>query len=135
MDRLALPALPYALDALDALAPHISRRTLATHHGKHHAAYLDKTRSLVKGTPLESACLTEIGYAAFCQAFTNTAVGQFGRGWAWLVLADGRLQVTATANAGTPLVDGQRRADYVAAFLANLVNWDFASAQLRACVP
>jgi Fe-Mn family superoxide dismutase len=32
---LTLPCLPYALDALE---PHISRRTLAVHHGSHHAA-------------------------------------------------------------------------------------------------
>ena len=44
---LTLPPLPYALDALE---PHISRRTLAAHHGYHHAAYVDKTRALVRGT-------------------------------------------------------------------------------------
>jgi Fe-Mn family superoxide dismutase len=51
---LTLPALPYALDALE---PHISRRTLTAHHGYHHAAYVDKTRALVRGTPLESASI------------------------------------------------------------------------------
>jgi Fe-Mn family superoxide dismutase len=59
--RLELPPLPYALDAL---APHISRRTLAAHHGRHHAAYLEKTRALVKGTPLEAASLEQIVRAA-----------------------------------------------------------------------
>ena len=42
---LTLPSLPYALDALE---PHISRRTLAAHHGHHHAAYVEKTRALVQ---------------------------------------------------------------------------------------
>ena len=46
---LTLPPLPYALDALE---PYISRRTLAAHHGYHHAAYVEKTRALVRGTPL-----------------------------------------------------------------------------------
>lgn len=54
---LTLPPLPYALDALE---PHISRRTLAAHHGYHHAAYVEKTRALVRRTPLESASLENI---------------------------------------------------------------------------
>lgn len=54
---LPLPPLPYALDALE---PHISRRTLAAHQGRHHAAYMEKTRSLVRGTILESCSLDTI---------------------------------------------------------------------------
>ena len=54
---LTLPPLPYALDALE---PHISRRTLATHHGRHHAAYVEKTRALVQRTAMEEATLEEI---------------------------------------------------------------------------
>ena len=38
---LALPPLPYPIDALE---PHLSRRTLGIHHGQHHAAYLEKVR-------------------------------------------------------------------------------------------
>src|SRR5688500_5837613 len=41
--HIDLPALPYPLDALE---PFISARTLATHHGKHHRAYVEKTRLL-----------------------------------------------------------------------------------------
>jgi Fe-Mn family superoxide dismutase len=40
---VALPPLPYALDALE---PFISRRTLQTHHDRHHRAYVDKTNTL-----------------------------------------------------------------------------------------
>lgn len=40
-----LPPLPYAEDAL---APHISRDTMQTHHGKHHAAYIKKTNALIE---------------------------------------------------------------------------------------
>ncbi|MCC7411389.1 MAG: superoxide dismutase [Gammaproteobacteria bacterium] len=54
---LSLPPLPYASAALE---PHISRRTLAEHHGFHHAAYVERTRSLIQRTPLESATLEEI---------------------------------------------------------------------------
>ncbi|QMW21593.1 superoxide dismutase [Sandaracinobacteroides saxicola] len=46
----SLPPLPYALDALE---PHVSARTLAFHHGKHHQAYVDKANALVAGTALE----------------------------------------------------------------------------------
>lgn len=54
---LTLPPLPYALDALE---PYLSRQTLSLHHGRHHAAYVEKTRQLVQGTPLESAALERI---------------------------------------------------------------------------
>ena len=52
-----LPPLPYALEALE---PHISRRTLGVHHGNHQAAYVAKTRALIQRTPLESATLEKI---------------------------------------------------------------------------
>lgn len=55
--NITLPPLPYALDALE---PHLSRHTLAAHHGHHHAAYVAKTGALVQGTPLESASLEDI---------------------------------------------------------------------------
>jgi Fe-Mn family superoxide dismutase len=54
---LTLPPLPYALGALE---PHISRLTLSLHHGRHHAAYVEKSRQLVQGTPLESATLDRV---------------------------------------------------------------------------
>ena len=40
---IELPPLPYPENALE---PHISARTLATHHGKHHRAYVEKTNAL-----------------------------------------------------------------------------------------
>src|SRR5690606_25819693 len=55
--NVIVPALPYALDALE---PHISRRTLAAHHGRHHVAYVEKTRTLIESTALESATLESI---------------------------------------------------------------------------
>jgi superoxide dismutase, Fe-Mn family len=196
---LTLPPLPYALDALE---PYISRRTLAIHHGNHHAAYVEKTRVLTQRTPLESAALEDVVLAsasqnpalfnsaaqawnhaffwnslspqgggeahgalaerieecfgsqgAFKQQFVTAAGDQFGSGWAWLVLDAGRLRIIATSNAQTPFVttavplltldvwehayylDYQhRRLDYIAAFLAHLVNWDFANHVLAAAV-
>ena len=89
------------------------------------------------------------GYDKFAAAFSDAGNGQFGSGWVWLVLADDTLAIRTTANAETPLIDGEqplltmdvwehayyldyqnRRADYVAAFLAHLVNWDFANENL-----
>eukprot|EP00922_Rhytidocystis_sp_ex-Travisia-forbesii_P003042 GHVS01004458.1.p1 GENE.GHVS01004458.1~~GHVS01004458.1.p1 ORF type:complete len:208 (-),score=14.49 GHVS01004458.1:217-840(-) len=53
-----LPALPYALDALQ---PHISAETLQYHHGKHHAAYVTKLNLLVDAQPsLGNKSLEEI---------------------------------------------------------------------------
>ena len=54
---LTLPALPYSLDTLE---PFIPRKTLAAHHGRHHAAYVEKARHLVQRMSLESAPVEEI---------------------------------------------------------------------------
>jgi Fe-Mn family superoxide dismutase len=83
------------------------------------------------------------------EQFKAAAVGQFGSGWAWLVADKGQLKIVATANAVTPLAEGQtalltcdvwehayyldyqnRRPDFVQAFLDHLVNWDFAAQNL-----
>ena len=89
-------------------------------------------------------------FAAFKEKLTNAAITQFGSGWAWLVKGpDGSLAIEQTSNAGTPLRDGKTplltidvwehayyvdyrnaRAAYVEAFW-KVVNWDFASANLR----
>jgi len=89
------------------------------------------------------------GFEGFKKAFTDAANGQFGSGWAWLGLRDGKLEVTKTGNADTPIAHGgkpllvidvwehayyldyqNKRAEYVAAFLEHLVNWEFAAANL-----
>jgi Fe-Mn family superoxide dismutase len=85
----------------------------------------------------------------FKEAFKTAAATQFGSGWAWLVLDHGTLKVTKTANAENPVVHGQiplltldvwehayyldfqnRRPDFIANFLDNLANWDFAAENL-----
>ncbi|MEY3981406.1 MAG: hypothetical protein RLZZ281_275 [Pseudomonadota bacterium] len=85
-------------------------------------------------------------FDAFKDAFTKSAVGNFGSSWTWLVKkADGSLDIVNTSNAATPLTTGDkplltcdlwehayyidyrnRRPDYMGAFWS-LVNWDFAS--------
>jgi Fe-Mn family superoxide dismutase len=88
-------------------------------------------------------------YDAFKEQFTAAAMGQFGSGWAWLVVDAGKLEITHTANADTPMAAGKsclltidvwehayyldyqnRRPDYVAAVIENLLNWGFAAEQL-----
>jgi len=54
---ITLPDLPYPQNAL---APHISGRTLEFHHGKHHKAYVDNANKLVAGTDLENLDLETI---------------------------------------------------------------------------
>ncbi len=86
-------------------------------------------------------------FEAFKEAFTNSAVNNFGSGWTWLVKnADGSVAIVNTSNAGTPLTEGVTplltvdvwehayyidyrnvRPDYLNAFW-QLVNWDFVNA-------
>src|SRR5260370_13066945 len=45
--------------------------------------------------------------AAFKGKIKEAALGRFGSGWAWLVLAGGKLQILSTANQDSPYMDGQ----------------------------
>ncbi|WKB52847.1 superoxide dismutase [Eleftheria terrae] len=87
-------------------------------------------------------------YAAFKEAFSKSAVGNFGSGWTWLVKkADGSVDIVNTSNAQTPLTTEDKalltvdvwehayyidfrnlRPKFVETFFASLVNWDFAEA-------
>ncbi len=86
-------------------------------------------------------------FDAFKEAFTKSAVGNFGSGWTWLVKkADGSVDIVNTSNAGTVLTTGDKalltidvwehayyidfrnaRPKFVETFLASLANWDFAA--------
>ncbi|MFN7039047.1 MAG: superoxide dismutase [Alphaproteobacteria bacterium] len=84
-------------------------------------------------------------FEKFKDDFKAAGATQFGSGWAWLVLENGKLKVTKTANADLPLVHNQialltcdvwehayyldfqnRRPDYLSIFFEKLANWDFA---------
>ena len=69
---IELPPLPYPLDALE---PFISATTLATHHGKHHRAYVEKTRLLAgeNAGSLEDIITRAAGDAAQQALFNNAA--------------------------------------------------------------
>ncbi len=78
-----LPGLPYAKDAL---APHISKKTLEFHYGKHHAAYVDKTNKAIKGGELDGASLEEIVIAAHekgDQKLFNNAAQAWNHSFYW----------------------------------------------------
>jgi len=85
------------------------------------------------------------GVAKMREDFTAAGVGQFGSGWAWIAVKDGKLSIMKTPNGENPLVHGatpilgcdvwehsyyidyrNRRADYLKAFLDHLVNWEYA---------
>lgn len=65
-----LPALPYALDALE---PYISKSTLEFHHGKHHQAYVTNLNKLLPGSEFENKGLEEIVRKATGGIFNNGA--------------------------------------------------------------
>ncbi|MDG1680339.1 MAG: superoxide dismutase [Tateyamaria sp.] len=86
----------------------------------------------------------------FKMEFSAAGAGQFGSGWAWLVMAsDGSLKVTKTENGVNPLCFGQKsllgcdvwehsyyidfrnkRPAYLTNFLDNLVNWENVASRM-----
>ena len=96
---------------------------------------------------LAEAINSEFGsFDAFKEKFSNAAATRFGSGWAWLIVADGKLAVTSTPNQDNPLMDiaevkgtpilgidvwehayylnyQNRRPDYISAFW-DVINWD-----------
>lgn len=87
---------------------------------------------------------------AFRDGFVKEGIAQFGSGWVWLTEeADGRLALMRTPNGENPLAHGRhallgcdvwehayyvdyrnRRPDYLAAFLDQLVDWEAVAARL-----
>lgn len=89
-------------------------------------------------------------FAAFKDEFSKAAAGRFGSGWAWLVVNNGKLEITSTPNQDTPLSEGKtpilgidvwehayylkyqnRRPEYISAFW-NIVNWDEVAKRYQA---
>jgi Fe-Mn family superoxide dismutase len=52
-----LPPLPYSIDALE---PHISRRTMDVHYGSHHRGYVTKLNELIRDTRYETMNLEDV---------------------------------------------------------------------------
>ena len=95
-------------------------------------------------------------YDEFKTKFTAAATTRFGSGWAWLCVANGKLEICSTANQDNPLMDipergctgipilgldvwehayylhyQNRRPDYIAAFF-NVINWTAVNEKLAA---
>lgn len=188
-----LPELPWAKDAL---APIISEETINFHYGKHHQAYVNKTKELVAGTELEGKSLEEVILSAaagrpekqglfnnasqiwnhnfywdcltpaenskmpeeleamlvrdfgsveeFKKQLVNAGMTQFGSGWAWVVLEDGKLVIGKTPNADNLWTDTKKavlvldvwehayyldyqnaRKAYLDKVVDTIINWDY----------
>lgn len=89
-------------------------------------------------------------FDAMKEKFSAAAAGRFGSGWAWLVVSDGKLEITSTPNQDSPVSEGKTpilgldvwehayylnyknvRPEYIKAFW-NLVNWDEVNRRLAA---
>lgn len=84
------------------------------------------------------------GYDRFKADFIAAGVGQFGSGWAWIAVKDGKLEIMKTPNGESPLVHGaapilgvdvwehsyyidyrNARPKYLEAFVDSLIDWDY----------
>ena len=84
--QLSLPTLPYAKNALQ---PYISEETLEYHHGKHHAAYVNKYNDLVKGSEFDGMPLLEVLRKAKNGPLFNNGAQAFNHDFYWKCLAPG----------------------------------------------
>lgn len=120
-----------------------------------HIFYFDSFSPKAKTAPggkLLEAINRDFGsLEAFKEQFNKAAATLFGSGWAWLsVDKNGKLVITAESNAGNPMRSGlkplltidvwehayyldyqNRRADYAAAVMDKLMNWEFALENFR----
>ena len=80
-----LPALPYALDALE---PHIDARTMEIHHGKHHNAYVTNLNAALTGTDLEGKSLEDLMKVAGSNpAVRNNGGGHWNHSLFWEIIS------------------------------------------------
>lgn len=94
---------------------------------------------------LEKAIDSDLGgFDKFRADFIAAGVGQFGSGWAWIAVKNGKLEIMKTPNGENPLVHAatpilgvdvwehsyyidyrNARPKYLEAFIDNLINWEF----------
>jgi Fe-Mn family superoxide dismutase len=101
---------------------------------------------------LEAAVTSDLGgYDKFKADFIAAGTTQFGSGWAWLSVKDGKLVISKTPNGENPLVHGAEpilgvdvwehsyyidyrnaRPKYLEAFVDSLINWDYVLERFEA---
>ena len=88
-------------------------------------------------------------FANFRDKFVEAAVAQFGSGWAWLVVKDGKFDIMTTSNADCPMTHGihalwtcdvwehayyldyqNERPRFVKTVIDTIANWQFVSKRL-----
>lgn len=76
--KFRLQPLPYDTDALE---PALSERQLGLHHGKHHAAYVEKLNELIRGTPYDGKSLEDIITSSARQADAKSIFNNAAQIW------------------------------------------------------
>lgn len=137
------------------------KKTVLRNNAGGHANHSLFWKGLKPGTTLQGKLKAAIerdftSVEEFKNLFEKAAAGRFGSGWAWLVVQNGKLAVTSTANQDNPLMGDtlagtsgypvigldvwehayylkyqNRRPDYIKAYW-NVVNWDEAAARFAA---
>jgi Fe-Mn family superoxide dismutase len=131
-----------------------SIRTAVRNHGGGHVNHSFFWPMLKKGVAFGGGVADAIkesfgGYDAFKESFSNTAALLFGSGWTWLVMNNGKLEITTTANQDNPISQGKvpvlgldvwehayylkyqnRRPEYISAFF-EVINWDQVNAYFK----
>ena len=99
---------------------------------------------------LEKRLISDFGsIEEFKNKFKEAGVNQFGSGWCWLSIDNGKLVVSKTANAANPLIENMKpilgcdvwehsyyidyrnkRPEYLDKFINNLINWDYVESLL-----
>ncbi len=147
--ELAGKPIEELLSNLEA-APEALRPVIRNHGGGHfnHTLFWQHLKKDTGGPQGDLLRHIEKNFGSFAkwqELFGDAAAKQFGSGWAWLVLRDGKLAIEPTANQDTPLSTGaspllgidvwehayylkyqNRRADYIKAF-QEVINWEFVA--------
>jgi Fe-Mn family superoxide dismutase len=117
---IVLPKLPYAYDALE---PVISEATMQTHHGKHHARYVEVTNAMLADTTSEKAPLEHVVTKAWLRSarkLFNNAAQAYNHGLFWNCMSPDRSAPSGEfARALDAAFDGALRAEFIAEGLAH----------------